>query len=99
VFVSRRTAELADEYGPMADRMDELAREQPGFIDMVSVRDPDTRQGITVAWFEDEASVLAWKQHPEHVLAQQRGIADFYEGYDVTVAQALRQYHFNRQEP
>lgn len=98
VFVSRRAAGQEDEYGPMADRMVELAREQPGFVDLVSVRDPATRQGITVAWFEDEESVRAWKQHPEHVLAQQRGIADFYEDYDVTVGQAIRQYHFDRHE-
>ena len=30
------------------------SREQPGFLDMVSVRDPVTRVGITVAYFVDE---------------------------------------------
>lgn len=97
VFVSRRTTELADEYAPMSERMVELAREQPGFVDMVSVRDPATREGITVAWFEDQESVLAWKAHPEHVEAQRRGVAEFYEMYDVTVGEIIRQYHFEKE--
>jgi heme-degrading monooxygenase HmoA len=81
----------------MSERMVELAREQPGFVDMVSVRDPVTREGITVAWFEDEESVLAWKAHPEHAEAQRRGSMDFYEMYDVTVGEIIRQYHFEKE--
>jgi heme-degrading monooxygenase HmoA len=92
VFVSRRTATHIDEYRVMAERMDELAREQPGFVDLVSVRDADSRQGVTVAYFTDEASVRAWRDHPEHREAQRRGIIDFYEEYDVTVSTISRQY-------
>jgi heme-degrading monooxygenase HmoA len=94
VFVSRRALTHDDEYADMAQRMEELVHDQPGFVDMVSVRDPLTRQGITVAYFEDEESVAAWKAQAEHVEAQRRGVADFYESYDVTVAQIVRQYGF-----
>jgi len=94
VFVSRRRADHDDEYGEMAERMEILVREQPGFVDLVSVRDPVTRRGITVAYFEDEASVAAWKANPEHAEAQRLGVADFYESYDVTVAEVRRQYGF-----
>jgi heme-degrading monooxygenase HmoA len=94
VFVSRRTSELDDDYAEMAGRMEQLAREQPGFVDIVSVRDPVSRIGITVAHFEDEASVVAWKDHPEHREAQRRGVADFYEQYAVTVAEVQRHYAF-----
>ena len=92
VFTSRRTEHHVREYEVMAARMEALAREQPGFVDMVSVRDPATRQGITVAYFSDEESVLAWRRHPEHVEAQERGIADFYEEYHVSVAHVDREY-------
>jgi heme-degrading monooxygenase HmoA len=92
VFVSRRGVEYEDEYAEMAERMEVLARQQPGFVDMVSVRDPVTRQGITVAYFDDEESVAAWRRHPEHAEAQRRGIADFYDEYEVTVAAITRQY-------
>ena len=92
VFTSRRTPDHGEDYEEMSDRMVELVRDHPGFLRMTSVRDPRTRQGITVAWFEDESSVLAWKAHGEHAQAQRRGVADFYEEYDVTVATVDREY-------
>jgi heme-degrading monooxygenase HmoA len=92
IFRSRRTAQHEDEYAAMSARMDDLARRQPGFIEMTSVRDPVSREGITVAHFVDEQSVAAWRRHPEHVEAQRRGIADFYEEYHVTVARVDREY-------
>lgn len=92
VFTSRRTRTHDAEYAEMADRMATLAAEQPGFLRMTSVRDPGTRQGITVAWFTDEDSVRYWRENVEHREAQKRGIADFYEEYDVTVATVTREY-------
>ena len=92
VFTSRRTVEHDDEYHEMAARMEELVALQPGFQRVMSVRDPISRRGITVAYFEDDAAVLAWKAHPEHAQAQRRGIAAFYDDYEVTVADVRRQY-------
>jgi heme-degrading monooxygenase HmoA len=96
IFTSRRTAAHDAEYGEMASRMEELVGEQPGFLHMVSVRDPATRRGITIAYFRDEESVRAWKAQPEHVEAQRRGVLDFYEEYDVTVAVVQREYGWER---
>ncbi len=92
IFTSRRTLDHEEEYSVMAARMDELVREQPGFVSITSVRDPRTREGITVACFIDEDAVRAWRQQPEHAEAQRRGIADFYEEYHVTVANVAREY-------
>jgi heme-degrading monooxygenase HmoA len=92
VFVSRRTMTHDEDYARMAARMEELVLDQPGFVHMVSVRDPSTRQGITVAYFTDEESVLAWKAQVDHAEAQRRGIEEFYESYEVTVARIERQY-------
>jgi heme-degrading monooxygenase HmoA len=91
-FVSRRTVEHDDAYHEVAERMEQLARAQPGFVDLVSVRDPITRQGITLAYFTNEDAVRAWRDHPEHREAQRRGILDFYEDYEVTVSSVTRQY-------
>jgi heme-degrading monooxygenase HmoA len=99
VFVSRRTVDHGDEYAAMANDMEELVHGHPGFVDMVSVRDPVSGQGITVAYFEDEESVASWKANVAHAEAQRRGVADFYEAYDVTVAQVLRQYGFSADRP
>ena len=92
IFTSRRTADHADEYSALATRMEELVREQPGFLHMVSVRDPDTRMGVTVSYFDNEQSVRDWKAHPEHLEAQRRGMTDLYEEYHVTVADVRRDY-------
>lgn len=96
IFTSRRTTAHDEEYARMAARMDELVREQPGFVSITSVRDARTREGITVAFFTDEDAVRAWREHPEHVEAQRRGIADFYEEYHVTVATVDREYGSRR---
>ena len=92
IFASRRTADYDDEYAVLAARMDELAREQPGFVDIMGVRDPVTREGVTVSFFVDEAAARAWKQHPEHLEAQRLGRERFYEEYRVWVADVTRSY-------
>lgn len=95
VFASRRTEQHDHEYGEMSARMADLAREQPGFISMTSVRHPETREGMTVAYFADDDAVRAWKANVEHQEAQRRGIADFYEAYRVTVATVVRDYEWS----
>lgn len=92
IFTSRRTPAHGDEYEALSARMVELVQDHPGFIEMTSVRDPRTREGITVAYFRDEESVRAWKAHVEHAEAQRRGIAELYEAYRVTVASVERDY-------
>jgi len=92
IFTSRRSTSHDAEYEGLSDRMNELVREHPGFLEMTSVRDPRTREGITVAYFRDEESVRAWKAQVEHADAQRRGIAELYEEYRVTVATVERRY-------
>jgi heme-degrading monooxygenase HmoA len=36
----------------------------------------------------------AWKQHPEHLEAQALGRAEFYERYEIEVAEIVRQYEW-----
>jgi heme-degrading monooxygenase HmoA len=96
IFISTRTDDHADDYQVTAASMDLLARQQPGFMDVHSVRDPSTRQGITVSIWEDEASAQAWKQVAAHLQAQRAGIDRFYQDYEVIVAQVSRRYGFSR---
>ena len=92
VFTSRRTLTHAEEYAAMAAEMERRVADHPGFVRMSSVRDPATGHGITVAWFEDDAAVRAWRADDEHARAQHRGMTDFYDHYTVTVAEVLREY-------
>jgi len=76
--------------------MAELVTQQPGYVDMVTVHDSATGEGMTVSFFEDETAALAWKQHPEHLEAQRRGIEVFYDEYRIWVADVSRDYSFTR---
>lgn len=76
-------------YDRMATRMNALAAEQPGYLDVESARDG---LGITVSYWVDEASAAAWKQVSEHVIAQERGRSSWYSDYVVRVATVTRAY-------
>ena len=90
VFTSRRR-DGDHGYGVTADRMVELAAQQPGYLGVESVRDADGL-GITVSYWQDEASILAWRRNAEHTLARERGRTQWYEHYELRVAKVERAY-------
>ena len=57
IFSSQRQGE-DNGYGATADRMVELAAQQPGFLGVESVRGADGF-GITVSYWESEAAIKA----------------------------------------
>lgn len=90
------SAPVDDEgYGAMAERMDSLARDQPGYIGIESVRGADGF-GITVSYWETEAHAAAWKQVTEHLGAQLLGRERWYERYVTRVATVTRSYAWQR---
>jgi heme-degrading monooxygenase HmoA len=90
IFTSHRT-EGDQGYEAMAQRIFTLAHEQPGCLGAESARGPDGL-GITVAYFADEASILAWKQHAQHLVAQRLGKERWYSHYELRVAKVERAY-------
>jgi heme-degrading monooxygenase HmoA len=85
-------------YDEISRRMEELAREQPGFLGVESARCGDGF-GITVSYWTDEAAIGAWKQNVEHVVAQKRGRREWYSDYTVRVARVERSYGLTRRTP
>lgn len=90
IFTSLRT-DGDHGYGKMAERMLELAREQPGFLGVESARDANGL-GITVSYWRNEEAIRAWKAQAEHRLAQQTGRSTWYTQFQVRVAQVEREY-------
>jgi heme-degrading monooxygenase HmoA len=45
-----------------------------------------------LSYWPDEASIRAWRAHPEHRLAQQAGQDRWYASYTVQVATIAREY-------
>ncbi len=90
IFSSRRTP--GDHgYAGMSDRMARMALAQPGCLGAESARDADGF-GITVSYWRDEASILAWKARAAHLGAQRQGRSRWYAGYTVRVARVERAY-------
>ncbi|MCU1748354.1 antibiotic biosynthesis monooxygenase family protein [Pseudomonas sp. 6D_7.1_Bac1] len=95
MFTSLRTA-VDQGYEQAAQRMVELAREQPGFLGVESARGEDGL-GITVSYWASEAAILAWKQHAEHSATRERGRSTWYEAFHTRVCKVERAYAFERQ--
>jgi len=92
IFTSQRTA--GDHgYGKMADRMAELAAQQPGYLGAESVRGEDG-VGITVSYWKDEASIKAWKKDLEHTAARDQGRKEWYSAYEMRIARVERAYNW-----
>ncbi|WP_439878014.1 antibiotic biosynthesis monooxygenase family protein [Pseudomonas prosekii] len=94
IFTSLRT-DGDQGYAEAAERMVELAREQPGFLGIESARGEDG-MGITVSYWTSEAAILAWKNHPEHSAIRERGRATWYASFHTRVCKIERAYRFEK---
>lgn len=94
IFHSIRTEHSEELYQFHSARMQELVRQVPGFISLVSHRDPETRSGVTVAYFETLESVKVWRENPEHMTAQELGKSHFYSWYELKVLKVKRSYNW-----
>ena len=81
----------AEGYGDMAAEMNALAAKQPGFLGVESARDGSVF-GITVSYWKDEASILAWKSNADHRWAQKLGKEKWYQSYSLRIARVERAY-------
>jgi heme-degrading monooxygenase HmoA len=71
--------------------MVELASRQPGFLGVESVRGADGF-GITVSYWSNTEAIARWKEHVDHLAAQEMGKATWYAHYQIRVAKVERAY-------
>lgn len=90
IFASRRS-DNHQGYDEMAEKMERLARQQPGFLGLEATRGADGF-GITISYWMDEASIKAWKNVADHKLAQKYGRERWYDHFSTRVARVERQY-------
>jgi heme-degrading monooxygenase HmoA len=93
IFASVRTAHDDEGYARAADRMAQLASEQPGYLGLDSVRDA-TGVGITVSYWSSEAAIAAWRRNAEHTITREQGRKSWYTQYELRVAKVERAYGF-----
>ena len=90
------TSNLTDNtqgYSEMAQKMKDLAKQQPGYVDFESARGDI---GITISYWESLEAIAKWKSNTDHLFAQQKGIKDWYAWYKVRICLVEREYDFNR---
>lgn len=92
IFTTVSTDDL-EGYAETAERMLELAREQPGYLGIESAR---SDIGITVSYWRDLESIKRWKKNAEHLQAQKTGRERWYASYKTRIALVERDYSNDR---
>lgn len=92
IFTSTRRQDN-EGYAETAERLRQLASQQPGFLGMESVRDASGK-GITVSYWKNRASIEAWRNHAAHAETRARGRQQWYECYSVCICKIEKEYGF-----
>nr|WP_321228923.1 antibiotic biosynthesis monooxygenase [uncultured Psychroserpens sp.] len=90
IFTSTQTENIKG-YTEMANQMENLAKQQDGFLGIESARNAI---GITVSYWESLEAIKNWKQQTDHLIAQQKGRIDWYSWYKVRICKVEREYEF-----
>src|SRR5687768_2621877 len=90
IFSSLRT-EGDNGYDETAQRMEELARQQPGFLGIESAQN-ETGYRVTICFWSSLEAIHDWKQNSEHLIAQEKGIEKWYAGYRIRICKVERDY-------
>lgn len=92
IFTSMRT-EIETGYSDTAELMVVLANQQEGFLGVESARNDI---GITISYWKDLESIRKWKLHTEHLIAQNKGKAQWYKQYKIRICLVERDYQFDK---
>ena len=92
IFTSKQSSNTKGN-ASMANKIEELAKLQPGFLGIESAKDGI---GITVSYWESLNHIKAWKLQSEHLLAQQAGKSLWYDWYKVRICKIEREYSFTK---
>jgi heme-degrading monooxygenase HmoA len=82
--------ELDQEYIDTAARMRELAKNNYGCLEFISVCEGNSE--IAISYWETEEQIQRWKHDKEHLLAQERGKSRWYKTYRIQIVEVKRAY-------
>jgi len=90
VIFKAKIKEIDTTYSKTATRMRELAINEYGCIDFISVTEGNSE--ISISYWESEEDINKWKQNGEHIKAQMLGRNKWYKSYSVEVVKVIREY-------
>jgi heme-degrading monooxygenase HmoA len=71
--------------------MEELVRDQPGYLGMEHAR---SEIGITISYWKDLESIDGWRKNMEHQRAKKLGRQLWYEGYQLRICKVEKDVWF-----
>ncbi|MBV6818058.1 antibiotic biosynthesis monooxygenase [Rahnella sp. PD12R] len=93
LFEADAIPEQQDRYFELAAELKPLLDDVEGFISIERFQSLSTPGKIlSLSWWENEESVLAWKRNPKHQAAQSEGRNSVFSFYRIRVAEVLRDY-------
>lgn len=100
IFTSTQTNNI-EGYAEMASKMENLAKQQKGYLGMDSARNDtsdlhNVQVGITVSYWESLDAIKNWKANTEHIFAQQKGREQWYNWYNVKICKVEHEYEFTK---
>jgi heme-degrading monooxygenase HmoA len=90
VIFRAKAAKLDDEYSRIAQTLRTLALTEFGCLEFHAVT--EGAHEIALSYWPDQEKIRAWKQHSDHLIAQELGKKRWYESYSVEVCEVKRQY-------
>ncbi len=90
--------EADPDYAKIAERMQEIVSGMvgKGVISVEFLGKTSAGEDILLAKYETKEARLAWKNHPEHLIAQQLGRDKYIEHYKIIVAEVIDEHGFSR---
>ena len=92
IFSTIRT-NIEEGYEETAQQMEELAKQQEGYLGIESAKDSI---GITVSYWESLEAIKKWKNNIEHTVARNKGRALWYQFYKLRICKVERDYDFEK---
>jgi len=92
IFTNVQTQDT-EGYAEMAQLMEDLAKQQPGYLGLEHARD---ELAITISYWENLEAIANWKANLDHLDAQKQGKERWYEWYKTRICRVERDYEFFR---
>ena len=90
VIFKAKARNLDADYLATAQRLRQLALDRFNCIAFEALTEGDAE--IALSYWHSEADIRAWKQHADHLAAQQAGRSRWYVSYTVEIAKIERRY-------
>jgi len=92
IFSTLRT-NIEGGYEEAAQEMEELAKQQEGYLGIESARDG---LGITVSYWDSLEAITNWKNNVEHTIIREKGRELWYATYKLRICLVERDYGFEK---